>query len=877
MADALTDALQSLEGDSLLTKASPENNFIDEGKSEDNSQYAVDDSQKGGFDFEVNLQPEKIVEVANLPDGSRSYRMKWKDTWIHEGLMPAYQNLVDQFWTEQKHANKEKQVDESPEELDFTIKALDTPPEEDKTKDDEQDKQQAKLEAEKQSLVDNIENSINMILLPDKDEEKPEEVKNNEEMESKIESKIEEKIGRKRKIQKVARSKKEPKKVKVKVKDTKKVGEGDEKENENKPDGTGDFDDLVDKNVDHLTPPDTDITSMEGEDEKFAYPEDKGPCTCNICGKVISNKYGLREHQSVVHFKNGKFQCEICGKRVTNKRALTLHMTSHSTERKFVCELCGSSHKTKGNLNYHIKTMHTMIKNFRCDICFKTFKVQAELKEHCFTVHSNEGVITCIVCKKKLTTALSIYTHSVMHSGAREHECTECGYAFKTATGLKEHMVTHSEEKPVRQCPHCDRKFYSRSQYNAHVMRHTADGGLITYKCPECDVKFQHKSSYNRHVIRHQPGGDLEFPKKNPYLLLDESELPEGVCHKCRKHYSSKSGFYLHLKKCRDGIVQQFQCPFCERGCSNRSSLKRHIQRRHKGMEFEGQTVRGRELQTDDVDDTGGTQQAQAVLTQDGIQYQQYFDHGYGNQITTVDASQLTAVDVQLLIDTATAQGDGQAAQILSNVNQVAQLTQNGDNTQSLHIVSENEVAQLAAHLSQHGVIVRSSNNVPSNEATVQGHHLIVSSTQLDARTGQLLMNENQATQIITDAEALQNRAQLDSSEAAALGIQTTDQNNLLRSENVLHFNNRTAVIQIQHNSDEVITSQQVLTLPEQQVNQLTTQAIQSMKDLQPTATITEITDQDTTQQSFIQEEQIVSNITETDVDVGQAYQDINL
>ena len=43
--------------------------------------------------------------------------MKWKDTWIHEGLMPAYQNLVDQFWTEQKQANKEKQLDENPEEV----------------------------------------------------------------------------------------------------------------------------------------------------------------------------------------------------------------------------------------------------------------------------------------------------------------------------------------------------------------------------------------------------------------------------------------------------------------------------------------------------------------------------------------------------------------------------------------------------------------------------------------------------------------------------------------------------------------------------------------------------------------------------------------
>lgn len=36
--------------------------------------------------------------------------MKWKDTWIHEGLMPAYQNLVDEFWKEQNNERKKQQV-----------------------------------------------------------------------------------------------------------------------------------------------------------------------------------------------------------------------------------------------------------------------------------------------------------------------------------------------------------------------------------------------------------------------------------------------------------------------------------------------------------------------------------------------------------------------------------------------------------------------------------------------------------------------------------------------------------------------------------------------------------------------------------------------
>ena len=50
--------------------------------------------------------------------------MKWKDTWIHEGLMPAYQNLVDEFWTEQKqplkHIEDPKSTNQDHEEVSYS-------------------------------------------------------------------------------------------------------------------------------------------------------------------------------------------------------------------------------------------------------------------------------------------------------------------------------------------------------------------------------------------------------------------------------------------------------------------------------------------------------------------------------------------------------------------------------------------------------------------------------------------------------------------------------------------------------------------------------------------------------------------------------------
>lgn len=79
MADALatTLTLENLdEEDSLLHKP-PDTQFMPDEKPSDssNNQYSINTSQKSGFDFEVNLQPEKILEVLNLPVSHSCYML----------------------------------------------------------------------------------------------------------------------------------------------------------------------------------------------------------------------------------------------------------------------------------------------------------------------------------------------------------------------------------------------------------------------------------------------------------------------------------------------------------------------------------------------------------------------------------------------------------------------------------------------------------------------------------------------------------------------------------------------------------------------------------------------------------------------------------
>lgn len=306
------------------------------------------------------------------------------------------------------------------------------------------------------------------------------------------------------------------------------------------------------------------------------------PVECDICNKTLSSRNSLREHRITVHLKNGRFPCNECEKRFTNRRALQIHRVIHTKERNYVCELCGSTHKRPRELKLHMRDMHSEHQTYRCDVCFKCFKQKSHLKMHCFTEHE-DTVTDCIVCKQKLMTPFSIYTHCLKHAGYREFECEICSRTFKTKKALTDHQKIHSQDrKPYKECPKCGKAIYSRSHYYEHVNSHDLDSNeIVRFSCSMCESTFQHTSSLKRHMLRHRTGGDLEHPKENPFLTMDESLLPSLCCRKCRRNYTSKSGYYDHIKRCRDGIISKFACDICPKVYTKRSALNRHIRTNH--------------------------------------------------------------------------------------------------------------------------------------------------------------------------------------------------------------------------------------------------------------------------------------------------------
>lgn len=170
---------------------------------------------------------------------------------------------------------------------------------------------------------------------------------------------------------------------------------------------------------------------------------------------------------------------------------------------KFFCQPCQLTFERPSLYARHMRYHHPSDDlPLSCSQCPKRFAIPLQLR-----LHKNQHLSAdlkfkypCPHCGKKFTKANSVKTHiQARHLRLRPFICEHCGATFATKGALKDHNLTHTDERTVA-CSQCPKMFKSLAKVKEHEHAIHSD---IKYPCPHCDALLNTKKSLRMHKLVH--------------------------------------------------------------------------------------------------------------------------------------------------------------------------------------------------------------------------------------------------------------------------------------------------------------------------------------------------------------------------------------
>ncbi|KAL0337867.1 UNVERIFIED_CONTAM: Transcription factor IIIA [Sesamum calycinum] len=195
----------------------------------------------------------------------------------------------------------------------------------------------------------------------------------------------------------------------------------------------------------------------------------------------------------------------------------------------------------------------------------------------------------CGICRsKKALIASHILAHHEEELKAKEQSeeqghgkklniCEECGASFQKPAHLKQHMQSHSLERPFT-CPvdDCHSSYRRKDHLTRHMLQH--QGKLFECPVEDCKSRFTIQGNMTRHVKEfHSESADANVKQPKEYVCAEHGcGKVFKYLSKLRTHEDSHADSWLNAVKL-DSVEAFCAEPGCMKYFTNEQCLREHI------------------------------------------------------------------------------------------------------------------------------------------------------------------------------------------------------------------------------------------------------------------------------------------------------------